>query len=439
MPGVLRAALTRFPDVELKVAYSGGRDSHVLLHSLVALRHEHGFRLAAVHINHGLHPAARQWMSHCAQVCAQLDVPLHAEEIQVRPHGEGLEAAARRTRYTALEKHVGEGAALLTAHHQDDQAETVLLQLLRGAGVHGLAAMPVAARFGNGVHVRPLLGFRRIALEVYARAQGIRWVEDSSNLDTRLARNYMRHRLIPMLEQHWPAAVACLARSSRHVAEAGAVMDEIGAEDMRRCAGHNSELDVRLLERLSHARRRNVVRTLIREALGNAPPAHLLEEIVAQLDREPATRHALVRVGGGEVRRYRDRLVVRADKRPSATGEFIPWQAPQSLLVPGTGMRLWAVETVGSGLSIARVAGRQIEIRMRSGGERIRLSGSGGRSRLKKILQSQHYAPWERAQLPLVYVEGVLAAVADAWIATEFAAKPREPGWLVRIERAGGG
>jgi len=226
----LAAVLRRLdltPATPLKIAYSGGLDSHVLLHALSRLRDD-GWRLSALHVDHGLQPAAGAWARHCEQVCRELALPITIERIEVRGIREhGLEAAARRARYACLARHVGPGEVLLTAHHQDDQAETLLLQLLRGSGVHGLAAMPAIAAFTAGRHARPLLEFPRRALLAYATAAGLKWIEDDSNRDDRLARNFIRNRLTPVIEERWPGAARRLGRSARHAAEAAALLDEI--------------------------------------------------------------------------------------------------------------------------------------------------------------------------------------------------------------------
>ncbi|OGI37123.1 MAG: tRNA lysidine(34) synthetase TilS, partial [Candidatus Muproteobacteria bacterium RBG_16_64_10] len=234
---ILLERLKLSPATRFQLAYSGGLDSHVLLHALAQLQRTHGLNLGAVHVDHGLQAASRDWAQHCARICAALGIPCIIERVQVPDaRADGLEAAARRARYACLARHVGAGDALLTAHHLDDQAETVLLQLLRGAGVHGLAAMPAIAPFSAGVLARPLLGFTRTALAHYARAEKLQWIEDSSNRDLRRARNLVRHQVLPLLQQRWPAAVRQLAQTARHAAEAAALLDDLAGADLGACA-----------------------------------------------------------------------------------------------------------------------------------------------------------------------------------------------------------
>ncbi|MCL5802079.1 MAG: tRNA lysidine(34) synthetase TilS, partial [Gammaproteobacteria bacterium] len=218
-PAQLQRILNRFPAARYWVAYSGGLDSHVLLHALAHLaaasdstrphkilpppltgggRGEGGFELHAVHVDHGLQPNSAQWVKHCEEVCAELQIPLHSLQIKIKlEQGESLEAAARDARYQAIAVLIEDGDALLTAHHQDDQAETVLLQLLRGAGPAGLAGMPECSAFSKGLHVRPLLNFTQAQLRIYAETHHLAWVEDHSNRDLRFDRNYLRHEITP--------------------------------------------------------------------------------------------------------------------------------------------------------------------------------------------------------------------------------------------------
>ena len=204
---VLEQELRLAPDTSLVVAYSGGMDSHVLLHALVDLRQRHGWRLRAIHIDHNLQPAAADWAAHCAGVCKELAVPLAVERVSVtQVAGDGLEQAARRARYQALVRQLTAGEVLLTAHHRDDQAETLLLQLLRGSGVRGLAAMAPLTERGGSRLARPLLRWGRAALAEYARSMALNYINDPSNGDAAFARNFLRHEILPVLASRWPNA-----------------------------------------------------------------------------------------------------------------------------------------------------------------------------------------------------------------------------------------
>lgn len=437
MHDALRGTFWFVPGATLKVAFSGGCDSHVLLYALTQLRGPFALRLSAIHVDHGLHPMSRDWVERCREVCAQLQVDFTAERVEVRTAARsgGLEAAARRARYEVLAKCLGGGEILLTAHHQDDQAETVLQQLLRGGGPAGLAAMPAVAPFAGGWHARPLLGFRRARLVEYATREGLAWIEDSSNLDTRLARNFLRHRVLPLLEQRWPAATRCLVRSAGHAAEAAEALDGLARSDLRLCLGTDGAVAVRTLRRLEIARQRSALRYWIRGVLGAPPQAQELDEILRQLATDTRTRHAAITLAHGEVRRYRDRLWLLGTRGKAVAATPLSWDFATPLPLPATDGQLRAVRTIGAGLSCARLAGRSVEVRFRAGGERVRRQGSGVHQSLKKLLQESGVPPWQRAWLPLVYADGVLAAIGEHWVATEFAAHPGEISWVLMFER----
>jgi tRNA(Ile)-lysidine synthase len=408
----------------------------VLLHALARLREARGWRLSAIHVNHGLHPQADDWAGHCQRICADLRVSLTTERVRIEPStGSGPEAAARDARYECLKRHIGPREVLLTAHHQDDQAETLLLQLLRGAGVHGMAGMPAVAEFSEGLHARPLLGFRRSDLKRYATDNGLFWIEDSSNYDTRLARNYLRHRVLPMLEHGWPAAVAQLAQSAVHAAQAASILDEVAAQDLPGSAVEQEALSIPALDRLSEARRHNLLRYWIRRRHGRSPGTPVMRQVQAHLGRMPSTRHAAVRLGRAEIRRYRDRLYFTATQgqRAAVVGA---WDMQSPLTIPGSPCIWRAVTSVGSGLSRQRLRGKRLEVRLRAGGERLRTRGYAHHRSLKKLLQESGVPPWRRLELPLLYVGGELAAVGDRWISDMFAAAPGEPGVVLLVEKA---
>jgi len=430
---VLTESLRLTPKDPLFIAYSGGMDSHVLLHAAAALRTRTRWPVSALHIDHGLQPASEAWARHAAAVCAALAVPYRAERVAVRDIAElGLEEAARRARYDALRRLLPAGAVLVTAHHQDDQAETLLLQLLRGAGPAGLAGMPAIAPFGRGRIARPLLDFPRAALARYAAEHGLTWVEDASNRDVGLARNFLRQRVFPVLAERWPRAAARLAAAARHQAEALVLLEALGREDVAACADEEGALSVAALLALAPERRRNALRYWLRAHGARAPSERVLREMLARIETTPQTRHAAVRLPEGEVRRYRDRLVWLAHGRVPTAWEAV-WEPTQVLEGPGGAWRLRAASVQGRGLSQARVAGKTLRVRLRRGGERCLLRGH--HRELKKLLQEAGVPPWERAHLPLVYVDDTLAAIGDRWVCDPYAARNDEPGFALVLER----
>lgn len=436
LASVLTEELRLAVGTPLIVGYSGGLDSHVLLHALARLRAESGWAVRAIHVHHGLHAEADRWAEHCARICAALGVELAVERVTVAGIDEyGLEEAARRARYAAFARRVRIGDVLLTAHHRDDQAETVLLQLLRGTGVRGIAAMPASAPFAAGRLARPLLRWDRAALAVYANARCLDTIADPSNIDARLARNYLRTEIFPRLAARWPAAADMLARSARHSIEAVEVLDEMAQIDFAACATPAAELRIDAMAVLSPARRGNLVRYWLRARGLRVPSEATLRQIVLQCERAPRTRHARIAWPEAEVRRYRDVLTLSVCREPSADWSA-SWDPMSPLFIPGTGKCLRTQAATGRGLAASWMRSAPWQVQWRRGGERCLLPGRVHRHKLKKLLQEAGVPPWERARLPLIYVDGQLAAVADRWVCQPFAASADEPGVTLVFEDA---
>jgi tRNA(Ile)-lysidine synthase len=430
------------PGVHLKVAYSGGLDSHVLLHALSVLRADHHFSLSAIHIDHGLQSASAEWGRHCAGICASLDVQYVAERVRVTGVAEeGLEAAARRARYAALAAALEPGDILLTAHHCDDQGETVFLQLLRGAGVAGLAAMPAMTALGHAQIVRPLLGFSRAALHAYAQEYRLAWIEDPTNRALHLRRGFLRTEILPRLALHWPAHASMLARTAHHAAEAMELLDEVAETDLAACrqaVAHSPQaLSINALLTFSTARQRNLLRYWLRRQGFLAPATAQLEEVLAQVQIAPRSQQARVCWPGTEVWRYRDLLVAMPAQHAPDPALDVAWDLRAPLDLPGIG-RLRIVPVRGQGLSCAHLNGRSLHIRMRSGGETLKLPGREHHHVLKKLLQAEGVPPWLRARLPLFYVDHELAAVADRWVCAPYLAEDGEEGLKIVWEPSAG-
>lgn len=427
--------------VSLKIAYSGGIDSHTLLHSLCQLRADTGWTINALHVNHQLQADADKWAQHCQQICSDLDVPCEVGRIQVEDHGEGIEAAARRLRYTWLANHIEDNDALLTAHHLDDQAETILLQLLRGSGVRGLAGMSMVSRFSAGILVRPLLEFERSDLEIYARRNGLHWVEDTSNRDIRRSRNFIRHRLLPMLQEHWLQTKRVLVRGGQHAREATTLLDAIALEDLRSSivsedgGDGDAVLSVPALLNLSVERRRNLLRHWIRQLTLPVPATLHMDQIDDIVVRSTRSRHAAVVWPGAEVRRYRDQLFAMTRLLNPDPGMKVAWNLSQPIEVPGTGYVLNCKASMGHGLSREKVDQGTVTVRLRQGGETCHLPGRSHHHKLKKLLQEAGIPPWQRHRLPLIFVDEDLAAVADRWVCAPYAAQHDEPGLQVALAK----
>ncbi len=425
----------------LIVGYSGGMDSHVLLHLLAAHRDLWpNSTLEAVYVDHGLEAGSVGWGEHCARVCHASNVPFQVLRIDARPiSGESPEAAARRARYAAFAAELDPDAALLVAHHRDDQVETLLLQLLRGAGPHGLAAMPPVSRLGQGWLLRPFLDVDRAELLAHARENDLRWIEDPSNTNTGYDRNYLRHRILPVFRERWPAANRTLARSARLCAEAAAWLDEEAIADLIGAATKRADcLSIPALRSLDERRQRNLLRFWLRRLNLPIPDVRRLQQILHDALTAAADRNPCIHWPDAEVRRYRTGLYAMRPLTPHDVRRTFVWRAAADgwppLELPGIG-RLRMEETVGAGLRAAALAGGLLLIRFRQGGERFRPVGRSHSQELKKLLQEAGIPPWERERLPLVYLplQGrersyPPLAVVGLGIAADHAAKPGEPG-----------
>lgn len=419
----------------LTVGFSGGLDSTVLLHVLAHLRPA-GLQLDALHVDHGWRPESADWARHCIARATALGVGCRVLRIEARAApGESPEAAARTARYAALGARLDAGNALLTAQHADDQAETVLLMLLRGAGPKGLAAMPEDAALGSGRLWRPLLGVSRAALQAYATHYRLDWLDDPANTDTDYDRVFLRERLMPVLAGRFPAAARTLARSARLSAEAQAAVETLAAQDLDGLtgggagpAGAGGTLAVAGLQALSPARARAALRLWI-ERLGlPLPPAARLDTVLRDL--LPARRDAepCVCWPGAEMHRFRERLHVFAPLPALPDALCLDWPPEGGeISIAGLGTLVWQPAS-GAGLDAARLAGRRVTLRLRQGGERFRPAGRRHAQELKKLLQAAGIAPWLRARLPLLYIDEELVAVAGLGIAEGWLAGPDAPG-----------
>ncbi|MEO7773252.1 MAG: tRNA lysidine(34) synthetase TilS [Steroidobacteraceae bacterium] len=391
------------------VAFSGGLDSTVLLAALAAAHHVNrrrvGFELRAVHVEHGLHELSPHWSAHCRRFARALGVPIEVLRVKVcKQRGESLEAQARTARYGLLGRSLQSGEILLTAQHLDDQLETVLLQLLRGAGVAGLAAMPAVAPFGSGMLLRPLLERPRAALLQWAQDMKLQWIEDPSNLDTGFDRNFLRLRVLPVVRERWPAAAAAVARSARHAAEAQRLLDGIARRDVGRAAD-GAALEVQALRALEPGRRINALRFWIVQQGVESPATRRLQEIAGPMLAARRDANPQLRWGNVVLRREQGHLRLDPVAPPDAPKPRTWRPARQRRVVLAHGVLELQADAHGT-LDLDALPS-QLRVLARSGNE----SGA-----LKKILQAVRVAPSERGALPLVYHGAQLLAVADRWL-----------------------
>lgn len=426
----LNALVPGFPNAALCVALSGGVDSVALLAALAGGRKARAPRIRAVHIHHGLHPNADRWAAHCEKVAAQLGVPLTVVRVKVaRPRGASLEAAARTARYDALAKELQPGESLLTAHHEDDQLETVLLQLMRGAGVAGLAAMPETAPFAAGRLVRPLLTCSRAEIESWAREQGWVWVDDDTNADDRLDRNYLRRRVVPAIRERWPSAASAVSRSARHAAEAKRLLEALALADVE-LAANGRELSVPRLRALDPDRRRNALRFWIARAGFVLPDTRRLDEIVGPLLDARSDANPHVAWNGVRVRRHADLLSLTEEAARESAAASRPdgwnWRAEASIALGDGGGTLTIVPDRHGPLDLDTLP-ETLVLRSRRGGERLRPSRGRPTKTLKALLQEARVPLGERERLPLVFAGERLIAAGDRWIDASVQAEANAP------------
>ena len=411
------------PALRIGIAFSGGLDSSVLLE--LASRHAaaHNLALTAFHVHHGLSPNADAWMAQCGREAAACGVPMLSRNVTVvDAGGRGVEEAARIARYRALGELCREAgcALLLTAHHQDDQAETVLLQLLRGAGLPGLSGM---AQFqashdllGDGVALgRPLLGLRRADLEEYARQAGLNHVNDESNADPRYRRNALRQDVAPVLERHFPGFAPLVARSAGHVQSAQALLQELAEIDLAACraADWSAPLHVPGLQTLSTQRADNLLRHWLYRNRVQLPSASRLEEICSQMLGAAGDMHPFFDFGPMTLRRIGSRLELhpRVGTPPDAP-VALRWQGEAELPVPAWRGRLVLEPTNGLGVSQEELRRHPLVLHPRAGQERLKLAANRPSRSLKALYQEADIPPWRRLWSPLLYLNGELVFVA---------------------------
>ena len=422
--------------LRLCLALSGGLDSIALLHLLVQWRSRQRasrrVELRAIHIDHQLRPASKAWAKHCRAVAREVGIACTVVKVTVpKRRGESLEAAAREVRYAALAARLRSNEWLVTAHHLDDQLETLLLQLMRGAGVAGLAGMAPIAREPLPLW-RPLLEVSRAELSPWLQARGAAWVEDDSNLDERFDRNYLRHRIVPLLQARWPAASRTAARSAAHLGEACDLLQALAEIDAAQVI-EDGVVHIAALQTLDVARQRNLLRHWIASQGLTMPDAIHLERIRVELPAARVDAQPIVRWQGGEVRRFRQRLHPLAP--PKAQTDVIAdarsiekrwrWRR-QPVLELGAGLgRLRWVQDANGEIAAERLPA-VLQVAARVGGERIRLRAGGPNHTVKELLRERGVVPWEREQVPLVFANDTLALVADLFVAASFRANPAE-------------
>ena len=429
----LEAALRTSERAALCIAYSGGPDSTALLHALAQLPEARERGLRALHVDHGLHPDSADWAKRCAVSCGSLGVPLTTVRVEVNDtRGEGIEAAARRARRRAFAENLGDGEWLALAHHRDDQIETVLLKLLRGAGPEGLGGMRALRPFARGMLWRPLLDLPRASLREYLAHHGIRSIDDPANTDPHFSRNVLRNDILPRIVQHWPhageailhAAGLCRAAADYLTRESDATLALLWLAD--------GTLDAAGWRALPDAVRAPVLERWLRARGLPAPTDAQRRELERQIDEAADDRVPRVAWRGGEVRVWDGRLHAMPPLPPAPCDWQIIWGGSPLALPEGCGT------LVVEGLDGAHDSTGRFDppmlVRFRRGGERIKPVGDAHTRELRALFQHARVPPWVRARCPLIYQHDELIAIADLWTSARggaiFGAQGKRLRWL---------
>ncbi len=419
------------------VGFSGGLDSSVLLHLLVCLREQltPELKVRAIHVHHGLNPSADSWVTHCQQQCEQWQVPFDVVRVKIDSRRNGIEAAARSTRYQAFSTHLAADEVLFTAQHLDDQCETFLLALKRGSGPAGLSGIAAKMPFAHSQLLRPLLAFTRDILENYARAQQLSWIEDDSNQNDRFDRNFLRLRILPLLNQRWPHFAQATARSAELCAEQEQLLDELLADNLQQLQRPDGSLFIDGLLLVSKVKRAALLRRWLAGQGASMPSQNQLQRLwlevaMARRDAEP-----LLTLGLHQVRRFRQHLYLLTPLKEIKV-QYLFWatikvadELPEPIALP---VNLGTLSFVSDGGQAVRAAavGEEISVRFGLQGE-IKIVGWHHSRQSKKIWQELGVPPWQRGRIPLLYFGGQLIAAAGVFITQAGQAKEGEPCWYL--------
>jgi tRNA(Ile)-lysidine synthase len=415
------------------IGLSGGLDSVVLLHLLHTLAARFSWQLSALHVHHGISRNADEWARFCADLCSRHHVPLLVEHVDIAPlRAHGIEAAARKLRHAAFDRQSHDFVAL--AHHADDQAETLLLQLLRGAGVRGASAMPLLAeRSGSPDILRPLLHFSRQEIMDYAVAHDLQWIEDESNADESYPRNFLRHRLLPLLSERFPAYRDTLTRSAEHFAEASKLLEELARQDGAEGI-HTDTLDVAALQVLSPARAKNLLRYFLHRVGAPMPQAVQLDDMLRQLCTSRKDAAVCVNYGDWQVRRYRGNVYALHALAEVDRSTVLTWHGEAELKWPALNARVHFDSGRHSqgevmqpfGISLEKLQHSPVTLQVRHGGETLRPHPDAAKRSLKNLLQEHHIPPWRRDRLPLLYCGDDLVCAVDVAVSADYISKQGE-------------
>lgn len=419
---------------KLVIGFSGGLDSTVLLHLLSETKNVLPLQLHAHHVHHDLSKNADFWADFCADFCKKLNIPFATSKVDINKNsGLGIEATAREARYNALLATDADFVCL--AHHQDDQAETLLLQLARGAGIKGLAGMGAV----NKKLLRPLLSVPRSALEAYAKEHNLAWIEDESNFDTQFDRNFMRHEILPVLAKQYPAIKTTISRAAQHMAEADVLLDELAELDVKGCQldqADSKQIVLKPLANLNTARVKNALRWWLQQHVCDIPSAAQLQQITQQIFHASADANVKIKVSANLILRrfqgsaYLVKNVQGTDGIFQRSAFSLTWQGEKNIVLPDQSHLLFS-EKMGSGIAMSYLENMQLTIRYRQGGEMLKPVENRPNRSLKNLFQTSNIPPWQRELLPLLFLNDALVALPNVVTNIQFKAKPDELGLFV--------
>ena len=412
----------------MTVALSGGVDSVVLLHLLYELQKAHRITLNAIHVHHGLSKNADKWVKFCEKLCRDLSVPLDVHYVKLpQKKSLGIEGEARQLRYEKLLQ--SKSDLVVLAHHADDQAETFLLQLIRGAGVKGLSSM---AHFDDTRKLwRPLLNTSRIDIEKYAKQQKLKWIEDESNLNTDFDRNFVRSKVLPILKNRFNHIIKVISRSSTHLAEAQRLLDDLAKIDLKnhlKSIKYKHKLQVKTLNKLSLTRSKNVLRYWLELNDQLMPSRDLLDELLRQVLHAKKDADLKIHLSKEfEIRRYQDKIYIVPKNQQNQKNYEIIWAGESEIILPN-GSKLKFKKVKGRGISLEKIKDKKLIISNRKGGEFFKPDSKRPTKKVKQLLQESDLPPWERDALPLIFIGAELASVPYFGIDIKFQSKPKELG-----------
>jgi tRNA(Ile)-lysidine synthase len=411
------------------IACSGGMDSSVLLHLFYSNKNKIDQDMEVIYVNHGLQEESDDWAVFCEKQSLQYDIPFTQLQItEICPKGSSVEAWAREKRYSLIEEVMNQYDVLFTAHHQDDQVETFFLQALRGAGPRGLVSMPLVKKYAKSLHARPLLKYSRSELKHYAEENNIIWQDDKSNFDLRYDRNYFRHKIVPIIEERWPAYRETINRLISHQKESKELLDEVAKDDIKLVQHKNMmSLELDIIQNLSIERQKNIIFVWLRELNLNPPGSKNIEQIISDIIYSSTDKSPRVNWGNVEVRRYKNLLYASKIMIGHDANIEYTWKPENILNILDE--TLVAKSECGKGISKLKTENADFVVRYRQGGEKIHPDNLSHSKTVKQLFQEQSVLPWLRDRIPLIYINGKLAVIPGFCIDKSYSADKNESSW----------